>query len=128
MAADDHALILTMHHVIADGWSLAIACHELCMLYDALVAGRGADLAALAIDYVDYAGWEAKQFRPAVSTPTWPIGRPTCGALRQRWTCRSHRPRPPIPSHRGGRVCRFLDGALIAALEAMAGGTMPRCS
>ena len=40
-------LFLTMHHIVSDGWSLAIACHELCALYEAGLAGRPADLASL---------------------------------------------------------------------------------
>ena len=118
MAADDHVLILTMHHVIADGWSLAIACHELCMLYEALVAGRGADLAALAIDYVDYAGWEAKQLQAGGFDADLAYWQTHLQGAPAMLDLPMDRPRPPIPSHRGGRVCRFLDGALIAALEA----------
>lgn len=55
-----HALILTMHHIISDGWSTAIFIRELGALYDAFSSGQPSPLARLPIQYADYALWEQR--------------------------------------------------------------------
>ncbi|MFJ4919554.1 amino acid adenylation domain-containing protein [Streptomyces sp. NPDC088725] len=58
VAADDHVLVLAMHHIVADGWSLDVLVRDLRELYLARTEGRAARLAALPIDYTDYAVWQ----------------------------------------------------------------------
>ena len=55
---DENALLLTMHHVIADGWSVGILMRELSVLYRAFVSGNPSPLPELPIQYVDYALWQ----------------------------------------------------------------------
>src|SRR5262249_52763468 len=54
----EHELLLTFHHIIADGWSLALFVHELVACYGALVSGTPPELPALTIQYGDYAIWQ----------------------------------------------------------------------
>src|SRR5690606_14789661 len=56
--ASDHVLCLAVHHIAADGWSMGVFIDELIELYDARVAGRPPRLAALAVQYADYARWQ----------------------------------------------------------------------
>ena len=56
--AGEHVLLLTMHHIISDGWSLNVLVRELTALYAAFVAGRPAALPELPIQYADYAVWQ----------------------------------------------------------------------
>src|SRR5206468_3089700 len=58
LAADDHVLLLTVHHAVCDGWSLGVVCGELAALYDAERSGAGAALPPLAVQYGDYAAWQ----------------------------------------------------------------------
>ncbi|HEY0602366.1 MAG TPA: amino acid adenylation domain-containing protein [Herpetosiphonaceae bacterium] len=67
LADDDHVLLLTVHHIIFDGWSLGVLVRELTMVYVAAVAQRSPEssepappvsLPPLPIQYVDYAIWE----------------------------------------------------------------------
>ncbi|MFN9547063.1 MAG: condensation domain-containing protein, partial [Cyanobacteriota bacterium] len=58
LAEGEHALLLTMHHAITDGWSLGVLGRELGALYDALRRGEADPLPALPIQYADYAVWE----------------------------------------------------------------------
>jgi amino acid adenylation domain-containing protein len=58
LAADEHRLLLTFHHVVCDAWSLGVAFRELGELYGAAVGGRTASLPPLAIQYADYAAWQ----------------------------------------------------------------------
>ncbi len=54
----EHVLLLTMHHIISDGWSLGILIDEIAELYGAFVEGRDPNLPELTIQYVDYAKWQ----------------------------------------------------------------------
>jgi amino acid adenylation domain-containing protein len=58
----EHILLLTMHHIIIDGWSLSVLVKELAVLYDAFAAGRPSPLPALPIQYADFAYWQ-RQWR-----------------------------------------------------------------
>jgi amino acid adenylation domain-containing protein len=58
----EHILLVTLHHIICDGWSLGVFMKELAVLYDALVAGDKPTLPVLPIQYVDFACWQ-RQWR-----------------------------------------------------------------
>ncbi|TWV53937.1 hypothetical protein FRZ03_08210, partial [Streptomyces misionensis] len=57
-ADDDHVLVLGMHHIVSDGWSLGLIVRDLTELYLAETGGRPADLPELPLDYADYAFWQ----------------------------------------------------------------------
>src|SRR5581483_1257019 len=52
------ALLITLHHIISDGWSVAILVSEVCAYYNGLVGGSMAQLKPLPIQYADYAIWQ----------------------------------------------------------------------
>ena len=54
----EHLLLITMHHIVTDGWSMGIFNRELSELYEADTAGREPSLPELPIQYVDYAAWQ----------------------------------------------------------------------
>src|SRR5581483_483914 len=54
----EHLLLLTLHHIIADGWSIEVLIRELATLYQAYVAGEPSPLAPLALQYADFALWQ----------------------------------------------------------------------
>jgi len=55
---DVHILLLVMHHIISDGWSINVLMREVSILYSALVTGRSTSLSSLRIQYADYAHWQ----------------------------------------------------------------------
>ncbi|MEU2227379.1 condensation domain-containing protein, partial [Streptomyces sp. NPDC018347] len=61
LADDDHFLLLTVHHIVSDGWSSGILARELRELYAAAVAGREASLPELPLQYADFAAWQREQ-------------------------------------------------------------------
>ncbi len=61
LAPQEHILAVTIHHIIADGWSTGILMRELGALYTAAVSGRPAPLAPLPIQYADYAHWQTQR-------------------------------------------------------------------
>jgi non-ribosomal peptide synthetase component F/acyl carrier protein len=63
--AQEHLLLVTMHHSIGDGWSLGVLAHELAVLYDAFSASEPSPLPELRIQYADFAYWQ-RQWRDNV--------------------------------------------------------------
>jgi amino acid adenylation domain-containing protein len=57
LAEDKHALLLSMHHIVSDGWSLGVLCKEIAALYEAFSNGQPSPLPELSIQYADYAMW-----------------------------------------------------------------------
>ena len=58
LAAEEHVLSLTMHHIVSDGWSMGVLVHEFAALYTAFSNGRLSPLEELPIQYADYARWQ----------------------------------------------------------------------
>ncbi|MBK8549765.1 MAG: hypothetical protein IPL53_01385 [Ignavibacteria bacterium] len=58
MSDEDHILVLTMHHIAADGWSISVIVRELAELYGSYDEGREAKLPPLPLQYADYAVWQ----------------------------------------------------------------------
>jgi len=63
LGVDEHALLLNMHHIISDGWSMGIFTRELRALYEAFVNDNAATLPELPIRYADFALWQREQMR-----------------------------------------------------------------
>src|SRR4029453_6743435 len=61
----EHLLLVMLHHIISDGWSLGVLMHELAILYDAFAAGAPSPLPELPMQYADFAAWQRQ----------WQIGR-----------------------------------------------------
>uniref|UniRef100_UPI000E329B8A condensation domain-containing protein n=1 Tax=Pseudomonas syringae TaxID=317 RepID=UPI000E329B8A len=60
MAEDHHVLLLTMHHIVSDGWSIGVLTRELAALYAAFSQGQDDPLAPLPLQYLDYAVWQRR--------------------------------------------------------------------
>jgi len=100
LAADEHIIFFTMHHIVSDGWSVAVMLEELTAIYRALAAGVDPDLPPLPIQYVDFAAWQLTRVRSdfiAEQIAWWqeqlahlePLELPT------------DRPRPPVQTSHG---------------------------
>ncbi|MEL5959802.1 amino acid adenylation domain-containing protein, partial [Streptomyces sp. CLV115] len=61
LADDDQYVLITLHHIVSDGWSSGILARELCELYVAAVAGGVASLPELPVQYADFAAWQREQ-------------------------------------------------------------------
>ncbi|WP_299315823.1 non-ribosomal peptide synthetase [uncultured Aquimarina sp.] len=70
----EHVLLLNMHHIIGDGWSMGVLSREFVLIYNSLILGKETSLPALSIQYKDYAEWQnsaAKQLELEKSKSFW---------------------------------------------------------
>ena len=63
---EEYVLLLTMHHIVSDGWSHGVFWRELAVLYDAFTAGQPSPLPPLSIQYADFASWQQQWLRGEV--------------------------------------------------------------
>lgn len=71
MSEDDHLIVLTMHHIIFDKWSMGVLLREVAEYYRALSAGEQIDLSFPEIQYADYAYWKSRQKTDPESLSYW---------------------------------------------------------
>ncbi|MFB1481437.1 amino acid adenylation domain-containing protein [Corallococcus sp. RDP092CA] len=115
----EHVLLLKLHHIITDGWSMGVLVRELSALYPALADGKPSPLAPLPMQYADYAGWQREFLRGEVleSHLAFWRGRLDPDAVLELPT---DRPRPAVLSGRGARLHAVLPVALVESLKALA--------
>jgi amino acid adenylation domain-containing protein len=68
LSEDEHVVIVTMHHIISDGWSTSVLAHEVTTLYDAFNADRPSPLSDLPIQYADFARWQRQWLETSPQT------------------------------------------------------------
>ncbi|HSU12938.1 non-ribosomal peptide synthetase/type I polyketide synthase [Longimicrobium sp.] len=115
----EHVLLLTVHHVVGDGWSLDLLFRELRALYGAYREGAASPLPDLPLQYADYAAWQREQLRgQALERPLawWKERLAGAPALLELPT---DRPRPAVQSFRGAHREFELPAGLAARLEAL---------
>ncbi|MFN9661595.1 MAG: non-ribosomal peptide synthetase, partial [Cyanobacteriota bacterium] len=120
LAEGEHALLLTMHHAIADGWSLGVLGRELAALYGALRRREADPLPALPIQYADYAVWERRwvaEERLQCQAAYWQDALTGAPVLLELPT---DRPRPTVFDQAGAVVPVVIDAALTGKLKALA--------
>jgi amino acid adenylation domain-containing protein len=119
MSASDAVLLLTVHHIVFDGWSTSIFNRELAVFYEARINNHPADLPELPIQYADYACWQRAYLQGAVldeQLTYWRqqlTGAPTVLALP------TDRPRPAVQTFQGASLDLVLSPELTAALKAL---------
>ena len=109
VADREHVLVLTMHHIAADGWSLAPLLRDLSTAYGARCAGRAPGWAPLAVQYVDYTLWQREhlgELEDPASAIAAQLGfwERALAGLPERLVIPTDRPYPPVADHRGASV------------------------
>ncbi|WWE76483.1 amino acid adenylation domain-containing protein [Burkholderia gladioli] len=120
LSEDEHAFLLTQHHIVSDGWSLDVLLGELQALYHAYLHGRPDPLAPLAIQYPDYAAWQRQWLtgeRLQAQVDYW---RDTLADAPVLLDLPTDRPRPAQQSFVGAHVPVRFDAELTQALRRLA--------
>jgi len=115
----EHLLIITLHHIIADGWSGAVLVQELSELYAAHLEHRAPRLQPLPIQYPDYVAWQRALIEGEVGQRQLAYWR-TQLADAPALELPTDRPRPAVQSHRGASVPFQLSAELTAELKRLA--------
>ncbi|HEX2077404.1 MAG TPA: amino acid adenylation domain-containing protein, partial [Longimicrobium sp.] len=119
MAADDHVLLLTMHHIVSDGWSLGVFFDEISALYAAHREGRQADLPGLPVQYADYAAWQRRWVSGEVLREQADYWKDALGGAPELLELPTDRPRPAQMDRGGAWLDVELDEELTAGLKAL---------
>ncbi|HEX2211317.1 MAG TPA: amino acid adenylation domain-containing protein, partial [Longimicrobium sp.] len=122
LGADDHVLLLTMHHVVSDEWSMGVLYRELSALYEAYRNGDEAALPPLPVQYADYAAWERAQLRGAALERQLAWWRERLADAPARLELPTDRPRPAEQTHHGAREAFELSEELVERLRAVGRG------
>ena len=116
MADNEHVLLLTMHHIISDGWSMGVLVEEMAQLYEGYSRGEESRLPELAIQYADYAAWQRGWFKGDVLDAHVGYWRKQLAGAAVLELPTDH-PRPPVQTFRGGRACVSLSVTLFESLK-----------
>ncbi|POA48981.1 non-ribosomal peptide synthetase [Pseudomonas sp. MPR-ANC1] len=119
LADDHHVLLLTVHHIVADGWSMGVLTRELMALYQAFSHGEADPLPPLALQYGDYAVWQRRWLSGEVLQRQSDYWQQTLAGAPALLTLPTDRPRPAQQDYTGGNVEVLLDARLSAALKAL---------
>ncbi|HKI05115.1 MAG TPA: amino acid adenylation domain-containing protein, partial [Thermoanaerobaculia bacterium] len=120
LGSREHILLVTLHHIAADGWSVEIFLREMTALYGAFRAGRPSPLAELPIQYADYAVWQRSWLHGEEMEARLAYWRGMLAGLPPSLDLPADRPRPAVPSFRGGVRRLELPASLSAGLQALA--------
>ena len=117
--ASRRVLLLTMHHIVSDGWSMAIFSRELEALYASRRAGGEDPLPALPVQYADYAAWQRARLQGERLAREGDYWREALRGAPSLLTLPTDRRHPPEQDYRGALLDVRLDAALTRRLKAL---------
>jgi len=115
----DHILLLTIHHIVADGWSIGVFIHELGVLYKSFTIGQPSPLPPLEIQYADFACWQRKWLQGEALEAQVAYWKQKLHGIQKVLNLPTDRRRPQIQSFRGARQRLQLTLELSNALKTL---------
>ncbi|VVQ15594.1 Linear gramicidin synthase subunit B [Pseudomonas fluorescens] len=117
-AEQEHYFVLTLHHIVTEGWAMDIFARELSALYEAFVDDRESPLAPLPVQYLDYSVWQRQWLESGERQRQLDYWTAQLGREHPLLELPADRPRPPVQSHQG-ELYRFdLSDELAAKVRA----------
>ncbi len=123
LEAEDHLLLLCLHHIVSDGWSMGVLVRELSALYAACRDGRTAPLSALAplpIQYADYGCWQREWLAAGALEAQLAYWRRELAGAPPVLDLPTDRPRPEVESFRGAHRSFAIPAGTVLRLRALA--------
>ncbi|MGD1020131.1 MAG: amino acid adenylation domain-containing protein [Verrucomicrobiia bacterium] len=119
-SAQEHILLLVIHHIVVDFWSLAVILNELGVLYPAEKAGRPVVLPPLDLQYTDFVRWQTEMLASPDGEGLWDYWKKQLAGPLPVLKLPTDRPRPPIQMFRGAQHDFTLNDELARRLRALA--------
>ncbi len=116
VGADNHLLLVCMHHVASDGWSTGVIVKEFASLYESYREGLRSQLAELEVQYADFALWQREWLQGEVLEEQLEYWRRQLSGVTVL-ELPTDRPRPTVPSQRGASLAFRLPAELTQALK-----------
>jgi acyl carrier protein len=116
LSGEEHIAVVVMHHIVSDGWSIAVLIREVGTPYAAFVEGRPSPLPALPIQYADYALWQRGWLQGEVLAKQVGYWRERLSGAPAALDLPTDRPRPAVQSFRGASISVELPKELIDGL------------
>ncbi|WP_067488572.1 non-ribosomal peptide synthetase [Actinomadura hibisca] len=125
ISAERHVLLLVLHHIAGDGWSMAPLARDVILAYAARAEGHAHEWAPLPVQYADYALWQRELLGDeddpeSLAAQQLAYWKDTLAGLPDQLELPTDRPRPAAQTHRGDTLAFELDADLHAALLALA--------
>ena len=120
LAEHEHILVLTMHHLISDAWSIRLFMRELAACYNAFTAGMNPSLSALPVQYADFAAWQRKVLSGAVLENQLVYWRHKLDGAPPVIDLPIDRPRPANRSFNGARRAFIIKKEIVDKLRIFA--------
>jgi len=117
--AEDHHLLMTVHHVAGDGWSLDLLLNELSALYPACAAKRPSPLPEPAVQYADFAAWQRRRLDGPILAGQLAYWRRQLAGAPAVLDLPADRPRPETGTSRGAHFLTVLPAELTAAVRTL---------
>jgi len=119
LAGEDHVLLVTMHHIVCDGWSMGVLMGEVSALYSSFSAGRLSPLHELPIQYVDYSVWQRQWLHGEMMDQQLDYWRKQLADV-EILDLPTDRPRPPVQTQNGDRMTVALPLGLTDKIRKLA--------
>ncbi|NEO76804.1 non-ribosomal peptide synthetase [Moorena sp. SIO4G3] len=116
----NHIMLLTVHHIVSDGWSYNLIAKELQQLYQAQLNGLEASLPPLQYSYQDYVSWQKELVEGQKGEKLWNYWQQKLGGELPVLNLPTDRPRPPIQTENGGTYSFKLSEKLTEQLKELA--------
>ena len=118
LGEEEHVLLLTLHHIACDGWSMEVLYRELAVLYKAFSNGKPSPLPELPLQYADFAVWQRQWLQGEVLDKQLGYWRKQLADL-SRLRLPTDRSRPAMQSYRGARQSIYFSNELTQALKSL---------
>ena len=119
LGAEEHVLLLTIHHIVWDAWSFAIFIREVAALYEGYSQGSSVELPDLPVQYADFASWQRSWLRGEVLEEELGYWRRQLAGAPPLLSLSLDRPRPAVQTFRGARLATELPRGIADDLKAL---------
>lgn len=116
---EEHLLLLTMHHIVSDGWSLGVMQRELEDFYVSFTSGRESDLPGLDAQYADYVLWQRERMQDGRLEPQLAYWTKQLGDIPPLLLLPTDRPRPAVQTFEGATLRRMVPAQIARELDAL---------